>query len=123
MAARSRVRPGAGQGCPVSGGKDTGVKVERQPVDPRDKALGNAYRPGAEYFLFADGVKIGGTYWAGGNPVGRRWLSWGVAGLSGDHKTREDAEQEQVDAYREGVPQSALDRVARARDADSWCWK
>jgi hypothetical protein len=69
-----------------------------------------------------DGVKIGGTYWAGAHPAGKRWTSWGVGGLSSHHKTREDAEQAQVDAYREGVPQGALDRVAAARDADWWCW-
>ena len=38
-------------------------------------------------------------------------------------RDRELAEQVQVDAYVEGVSQSALDRAARARDADAWCWK
>jgi hypothetical protein len=99
------------------------VKVTRSPVYPDDKALGNAYRYGADYFVFVDGVKVGGTYWANANPVGKRWTSWGVGGLSQYHKTREAAEQAQVDAYAEGVSQGALDRVARARDADWWCWR
>ena len=95
------------------------VTVTRAPVYPDDKAMGNANLPGADYFVFAGGVKIGGTYWCG---KGQKLASWGVGGLSMRHRTREDAEQAQVDAYREGVPQGALDRVARARDGDWWCW-
>lgn len=103
----------------------TAPAVTREPVYPDDKALGNAYRPGAEYFLFAGGVKIGGTYWCGSDscPAGQKWASWGVAGLSMRHRTREDAERVQDEAYRKGVPQAALDRVARAADADGWCWR
>lgn len=99
--------------------------VERVPVYEDDRAAGNAYRPGGDYYILVDSVKIGGTYWcsAGYVPTGQRWASWGVAGLSMHHKTRELAEQAQVDAYLAGVPQDALDRVARARDADGWCWK
>lgn len=39
-----------------------------------------------------------------------------VAELAGKNCT-------EANAYLEGVSQSALDRVARARDADAWCWK
>lgn len=97
--------------------------IERTPVYDDDTALGNAYRYGAEYFVLVDGARVGGTYWADAQLAGQRWNSWGVAGLSMHHKTRELAEQVQVDAYLEGVSQSALDRAARARDADAWCWK
>jgi hypothetical protein len=102
-----------------------GAAVTRTPVYPDDRAVGNAYRPGADYFVFVGGVKIGGTYWASSDsyPRGQKWVSWGVGGLSMRHRTREAAEQVQVDAYREGVPQGALDRVARAKDADAWCWR
>jgi len=37
------------------------------------------------------------------------------------YKTRELAGQFQGGAYRGGVPQAALDRVARARNAGEWC--
>jgi hypothetical protein len=100
-------------------------KVTRAPVDARYKALGNANRPGEEYFLLVGDVKIGGTYWCGAGdvPGGQKWASWGVGGLSMRHRTRELAEQAQVDAYRAGVSRGALDRVARARGADDWCWR
>lgn len=99
-------------------------KVTRSPVYPDDKAVGNAYRPGADYFVYVNGVKVGGTYWCGaGNiPKGQKWASWGVGGLSMNNKTREDAEKVQVDAYLSGVPKAALDRVARAANGDRWCW-
>ncbi len=99
------------------------MKIERNPVYSNDRAVGSRYRYGAEYFLFVDEVKVGGTYWADTMPTSQKWASWGVAGLSMRHKTREDAEQVQVAAYKEGVPQAALDRVARARNADWWCWR
>lgn len=99
-------------------------KVSRAPVRREFTALGAANRPGEDYFLYVGRVKIGGTYWcsSGDVPRNHKWASWGVAGLSMGHRTREDAERAQVDAYLAGVPQGALDRVARARDGDDWCW-
>lgn len=99
-------------------------KVTRAPVYPDDRALGGPYRPGADYFLLVGKTKIGGTYWAGANPAGQRWTSWGVAGLSQHHRTRELAEQAQVDAYQVYGPDlgAALARVAAAPNADRWCW-
>jgi hypothetical protein len=75
--------------------------------------------------VLVSGVKIGGTYWRSSSdvPRGKKWASWGVGGLSTGHRTREDAERAQVQAYWAGVSQGALDRVARARDGDGWCWK
>jgi hypothetical protein len=61
-----------------------------------------------DFLVVVDGEAIGGTYWGepadkgiyGGFAVGDgNWHSWGPAGLSMGHATREDAERAQVRAY------------------------
>jgi hypothetical protein len=57
--------------------------------------------PEDDFILLIDGHQIGGTYWC---PVGERiragkqYVSYGPAGYSFGHPTREDAEQAQLDA-------------------------
>jgi hypothetical protein len=51
--------------------------------------------------ILVDGRRIGGAYWcsAGDVPDGQRWASYGPAGYSFRHPTREAAEQVQVREY------------------------
>lgn len=75
--------------------------VTRRPEDDRYADLGSAIQPGDDYFIVINGQDIGGTYWANAHTVkpGQHWMSWGPAGLQDGFRTREDAEQAQVDAY------------------------
>jgi hypothetical protein len=75
--------------------------VTRKPQHPGYTTLGSWNRPGEDYDLLVNGEAIGGTYWCGSGTVknGQRWASYGPAGLSMGHRTREDAEQVQVNAH------------------------
>lgn len=74
--------------------------VTRQPEYPGYDTLGDADNPGEDFHLLIDGEIIGGTYWASAEHVkdGERWVSYGPAGYSFKHRTREDAEQAQLKA-------------------------
>jgi hypothetical protein len=52
-----------------------------------------------DFLIVVDGEAIGGTYWGGAYEGPCKWHSWGPAGLSMGHMSREDAEQAQVRAY------------------------
>jgi hypothetical protein len=65
-----------------------------------------------ESLILVNGQKIGGVYYAGGNPAqevgwghddgGKRgpgWISWGPRGLSCGHRSRAAAERAQVREY------------------------
>jgi hypothetical protein len=52
-----------------------------------------------EFLILVDGCPIGGTYWGEACEGPGTWHSWGPAGLSMGHASREDAEQAQVRAY------------------------
>jgi hypothetical protein len=75
--------------------------VTRTPEYPGYTDLGSENTPGEDYHLNIDGHRIGGTYYCGAHnvPDGQRWASWGIAGYSMRHRTREDAEQVQVAFY------------------------
>jgi hypothetical protein len=77
------------------------MQVSRRPRFPGSTDLGGPDTPGEDYLIVVDGAVIGGTYWCGADdvPHGRRWASWGPAGLSMGHRRRETAEQAQVRAY------------------------
>ncbi|MFD6565410.1 hypothetical protein [Micromonospora profundi] len=77
------------------------MRIDRRPRDPQWTDLGGPDEPGEEYLIVVDDTAIGGTYWCGADYIadGQRWASWGPAGLSMRHPTREDAEQAQVRAY------------------------
>ncbi|MGW2863297.1 hypothetical protein [Streptomyces sp. NPDC001205] len=74
----------------------------RQPRYPDRPDLGSENEPGEDYLLLADGDEFANTYYCAASYVrdGERWASDGPAGLSVGHRTREDAEQAQIDAYR-----------------------
>lgn len=78
--------------------------VTRKPEHAGYTALGSWNRPGEDHLLLVDGKEIGGSYWCSADYVknGQRWASYGPAGLSMGHRTREDAEQVQVDAHLKG---------------------
>jgi hypothetical protein len=75
--------------------------VTRRPERPGADNLGSANQQGDEFLLIIDGQAIAGTYYCTAREIrpNQRWASWGPAGLSMGHRTREDAEQVQVDAY------------------------
>jgi hypothetical protein len=75
--------------------------MTRTPRYPDYTDLGDHDTPGEDYWLLVDGWQIGQTYWCGGASIldGCRWASFGPAGLSMGHRTRDDAERVQVDAY------------------------
>ncbi|WJV51750.1 hypothetical protein [Streptomyces flavofungini] len=74
---------------------------------------------GEDYHLLVDGVRIGGTYWSSGQSIknGARWASYGPAGLQMGWRTREDAEQAQVDVHLSNRAARAADRAV----ADAFC--
>lgn len=74
--------------------------VTRTPEHPGYDTLGDANNWGEDFYLLVDGQRIGGTYWASAERVkdGERWVSYGPAGYSFKHRTREDAEQAQLKA-------------------------
>jgi len=75
-------------------------KITREPEHPGCETLGDADHWGEDFYLLVDGERIGGSYWCSAEYVkdGERWASWGPAGLSMGHRTREDAERVQVTA-------------------------
>ena len=82
--------------------------VTREPEHEGEDSLhGSAQYAPDDFLIVVDGEKIGGTYWGNSEPgiyqgfyVGDgHWHSWGPAGLSMGHETREDAERVQVRAY------------------------
>jgi hypothetical protein len=83
--------------------------VTRTPEHPDYTDLGTEDTPGEDYYLHLDGNRIGGTYYCGAHnvPDGQRWASWGIAGYSMRHRTREDAEQVQVAFYLAHPDQAA----------------
>ena len=75
--------------------------VTREPKHPGYDTLGDADNWGEEFYLLVDGERIGGTYWCPVGPnieAGKQWVSYGPAGYSFGHHTREDAEQAQLEA-------------------------
>lgn len=85
--------------------------ITRQPVHPGYDDLGSENTPGEDYWLLIDGQNIGTTWYCSAGYVndGERWASDGPAGLSMGHRTREDAEQVQLDAA--GVPVASVTTV------------
>lgn len=75
--------------------------ITRTPEHPGYDTLGSDNTKGEDYLLHIDGHEIGGTYYCDALDIrdGEHWASWGPAGLSMGHRTRDDAEQAQIDAY------------------------
>lgn len=75
--------------------------ITRKPRHPDYTELGNEDTWGDDYLLLVDGIEIGNTYYCPAAYVadGERWASDGPAGLSLGHRTREQAEQVQIDAH------------------------
>lgn len=74
--------------------------VTRRPEYPGYDTLGDADHWGEDFHLLVDGNVIGGTYWCSAENYkdGERWASYGPAGYSFKHRTREDAERVQLAA-------------------------
>lgn len=74
--------------------------ITRQPEHPGYDTLGDADNWGEDFRLLVNGEFIGGTYFASAEDVkdGERWVSYGPAGYSFKHHTREDAEAVQLKA-------------------------
>ncbi len=77
------------------------MAVTRRPRYDGYDELGGPNQPGEDYLILVDGRKIGGTYWCGAGhiPDGRRWASWGPAGVVLGQPDRETAERVQVREY------------------------
>ncbi|MEU6054217.1 hypothetical protein ABZ829_27825 [Streptomyces xanthochromogenes] len=92
----------------------------RQPHHPDFTELGSENTPGEHYELCCDDIEFASTYYCGASYVrdGQRWASDGPAGLSLGHRTREDAEQVQIDAYLANSV-SSTPRSAPASTSDS----
>jgi hypothetical protein len=75
--------------------------VTREPKYADWTDLGGPDTPGEDYYLLVDGQRVGGTYWCSDDsiPAGQKWASWGAAGYSFRHPTREAAEAVQVREY------------------------
>ncbi|MEV7684047.1 hypothetical protein AB0O64_36760 [Streptomyces sp. NPDC088341] len=73
----------------------------RKPVHDGYNELGTENTPGEDHWILANGLNIGTTWYcaAGYARDGERWASDGPAGHSTGHRTREDAEQAQTNAY------------------------
>lgn len=78
--------------------KTAAPTATRQPRYPGYDTLGDADNWGEDFTLLVDSEEIGSTYWCSADYVkdGERWASWGPAGLSMGHRTREDAERVQL---------------------------
>lgn len=78
-----------------------GHTITRTPEHPGYDTLGSTNTKGEDYLLHIDGHEVGGTYYCDATDIrdGEHWASWGPAGLSMGHRTREDAEQVQIDAH------------------------
>ncbi|WP_105973675.1 hypothetical protein [Streptomyces geranii] len=77
------------------------VVVTREPEHPGYDELLDADGYGDDFRLLVDGETIGGTYHCPPGPnirAGMQWASYGPAGYSLGHRTREDAEQVQLKA-------------------------
>ncbi len=76
--------------------------VTRVPEHEGYDTLGSGDEWGEDYYLLIDGVKVGGSYFCTAEYVkdGERWASWGPAGLSMGHPTREAAEAVQVEKWK-----------------------
>lgn len=74
--------------------------VTRRTEYPGYDTLGDADNWGEDFHLLVDGDVIGGTYWCSAENYkdGERWASYGPAGYSFKHRTREDAERVQLTA-------------------------
>ncbi len=75
--------------------------ITREPEHPGHETLGDADNWGEDFYLLVDGQRIGGTYWCPVGPkieAGKQWVSYGPAGYSFGHRTREDAEKAQLAA-------------------------
>lgn len=75
------------------------MNVTRVPEHPDDVDLGGPDTPGADYLLLVDDRQVGGSYWGDALPGPGYWCSWGPAGLSTGHASRDAAEAVQVAAH------------------------
>jgi hypothetical protein len=87
--------------------------VTREPEHAGYDTLGDADNWGEDFYLLVDGERIGGTYWCSARYIkdGERWASYGPAGLQMGFRTREDAEQAQVDTHLSNESARAADRA------------
>lgn len=85
-----------------------------------DSLHGSKKQAPDDFLIVVDGEAIGGTYWGAAYEGPGKWHSWGPAGLSMGHMSREDAEQAQVRAY--AINPDLSDRVRaderRRREAE-----
>ena|SRR5438128_998497 len=88
------------------------ASITRKPTHDGYDELGSEDTPGEDYWLLIDGRNIGTTWYCTAHYVndGERWASDGPAGLSMGHRTREDAEQAQIDAHLND-PSATIDRT------------
>ena len=86
--------------------------ITRTPEHDGFTTLGSENEHGDDYLLHIDSHQIGGTYYCNATDIkdGERWASYGPAGYSMSHRTREDAEQAQIDAHLAN-PGPALDHT------------
>ncbi|MFI0967141.1 hypothetical protein ACH4S8_38005 [Streptomyces sp. NPDC021080] len=92
--------------------------VTRVPEHEGYDTLGDGDQWGEDFHLLVNGERVGGSYFCSADTVqdGERWASWGPAGLSMRHATREAAEAVQVAAWKNGAPVAA-DKPAPAAEA------
>lgn len=83
-------------------------RATRRPKHPGYDTPGDETHWGEDFHLLIGGEVIGGTYWcsADGYPDGERWASYGPAGYSMRHRTREEAERVQLAAA--GLPDATV---------------
>jgi hypothetical protein len=94
------------------------MEVTRAPVHDGWDELGGPTAQGEDFLLLVDDVVIGGTYWCEADYVadGQRWASYGPAGLSMGHPSREVAEHVQVAVY--ATEPDLYDRLIREEEAE-----
>lgn len=93
--------------------------IAREPEHPGYDTLGDADNWGEDFYLLVGGERVGGTYYCDAEnvPDGQRWASWGIAGYSMRHHTREDAENVQTAFYLTHPEQAAKFLADRPEEA------
>lgn len=104
-AARTASMEGVGRGV---------VEVSREPQHEGFETLGEGDQWGEEFYLLVNGWRVGGSYFCSADYIqdGERWASWGPAGLSMGHPSREAAEGVQVAAWVVYAAEQTARRVA-----------
>jgi hypothetical protein len=92
-------------------------EVTRKPrYDGEDSLHGGKQYAPDDFLILIDGEPVGGTYWGGASDGPGHWHSWGPAGYSLGHMSREDAERAQVREY--AINPSLIDRINADADRE-----